>query len=67
MKTKTSWVNHIEPALELYNNRPYTTIKMTPNEKSNEQPPTAEYHTQIMKNPRFQMGNYVRVPDKRDF
>ena len=63
---KGNWLNHINNALDKYNNRVYGTPKMTPYEMSF----CAASHTPIpnlipKKLPKFQMGDFVRVPDKR--
>ena len=32
---KANWINHLQKALDVYNNKKHSTIKMTPFEKSN--------------------------------
>ena len=54
--------------LEKYNNRKHVTIKMTPTEMSTNKKliyPNNINNTQI-KPPKFQIGDFVRVPDKRN-
>ena len=62
---KACWLNHINSALDKYNNRVHTTTRMTPFESSNKpiDPPT---FVNKPKQPKFQVGDYVRVPDKRN-
>ena len=73
IESKGNWLNHINNALKKYNNRVHGTTKMTPFEMSFN---TAS-HTAIRaaspnlipnyskKLPKFQVGDFVRVPDKR--
>ena len=69
---KACWLNHLDTAMEKYNNRVHTTTKMTPFEANNTaklashkpiDPPT---FVNKPKQPKFQVGDYVRVPDKRN-
>ena len=62
---KACWLNHINSALDKYNNRVHTTTRMTPFEASNKpiDPPT---YVNKPKQPKFQVGDYVRVPEKRN-
>ena len=62
---KACWLNHINSALDKYDNRVHTTTRMTPFEASNKpiDPPT---FVNKPKQPKFQVGDYVRVPDKRN-
>ena len=74
---KGSWLNHLDAALQKYNNRVHTTTKMTPFEMSfksaiprsharsfaNLIPNINKLHTA---SPKFQVGDFVRVPDKRN-
>ena len=62
---KACWLNHINSALDKYNNRVHTTTRMTPFEASNKpiDPPT---FVNKPKQPKFQVRDYVRVPDKRN-
>ena len=63
---KGNWLNHINNALDKYNNRVHGTTKMTPFEMSF----TKLIHTASPKchaaSPKFQVGDFVRVPDKRN-
>ena len=78
------WLNHIDTALETYNNRVHGTTKMTPFEMSTNQrlipnkdnikiitrgareaPPVPTVQS-VEKLPKFQVGDFVRVPDKRN-
>ena len=86
------WLNHIDTALETYNNRIHGTTKMTPFEMSTntrsaygkQSPsgqrlipnnknkiitrgaPTVQSTQSVKKLPKFQVGDFVRVPDKRN-
>ena len=64
---KACWLNHLDTAMEKYNNRVHGTTKMTPFEMVTN---TNEIiNIKINKNekiPKFQVGDYVRVPDKRN-
>ena len=64
---KACWMNHLDAALEKYNNRVHGTTKMTPFEKVTNT--NKIINIKINKNekiPKFQVGDYVRVPDKRN-
>ena len=72
---KASWLNHLDAALQKYNNRVHTTTKMTPFEMSFNTLIRAASPNLIPKNdknnhnnklPKFQVGDFVRVPDKRN-
>ena len=75
---KACWLNHLDAAMEKYNNRVHGTTKMTPFEMSTNQkliPNNTEgalrnkfKNTEgaLRKQPKFQVGDYVRVPDKRN-
>ena len=69
---KACWLNHLENALDKYNNRVHGTTKMTPIEmstKTNTKPPKSNNNNNNNtqnKPPRFQVGDFVRVPDKRN-
>ena len=70
IESKGNWLNHINNALDKYNNRVHGTTKMTPCEMS--------FTTAIPNNklpkfraasptfPKFQVGDFVKVPDKRN-
>ena len=81
---KGNWLNHLDAALQKYNNRVHGTTKMTPFEMSfcaasqsaiRAAPPnlipnndnniinTAKLASHKL--PKFQLGDFVRVPDKR--
>ena len=63
-----NWLNHINNALDKYNNRVHGTTKMTPFEMSlNTAIPNPILNDKIKmpKFPKFQVGDFVRVPDKR--
>ena len=64
---KACWLNHLETAMEKYNNRVHGTTKMTPFEMVTNT--NKIINIKINKNekiPKFQVGDYVRVPDKRN-
>ena len=64
---KACWLNHIDAAMEKYNNRVHGTTKMTPFEMVTNT--NKIINIKINKNekiPKFQVGDYVRVPDKRN-
>ena len=74
---KGNWLNHLDAALDKYNNRVHGTTKMTLFEMSfntliratttaaspNLIPNNNKLHTA---SPKFQVGDFVRVPDKRN-
>ena len=64
---KACWLNHINNALDKYNNRVHGTTKMTPFEMVTN---TNKINNIKINNneklPKFQVGDYVRVPDKRN-
>ena len=64
---KACWLNHINNALDKYNNRVHGTTKMTPFEMVSNT--NKINNIKINKNeklPKLQVGDYVRVPDKRN-
>ena len=64
---KACWLNHLDAAMEKYNNRVHGTPKMTPFEMVTNT--NKINNIKINKNekiPKFQVGDYVRVPDKRN-
>ena len=70
---KACWLNHLDTAMEKYNNRVHGTTKMTPFEMSTNQKLIPNNTEGALRNnfknkqPKFQVGDYVRVPDKRNF
>ena len=66
------WLNHLDTAMEKYNNRVHGTTKMTPFEMSTNQKLIPNNTEGALRNnfknkqPKFQVGDYVRVPDKRN-
>ena len=66
---KGNWLNHIDAALKKYNNRVHGTTKMTPFEMSFKTAmpnPILDDKMKLPKLPKFQVGDFVRVPDKRN-
>ena len=74
---KGNWLNHLDAALQKYNNRVHTTTKMTPFEANKKpiDPPTFvnkpkqprdSYRSFAQSFAKFQVGDFVRVPDKRN-
>ena len=85
---KGNWLNHLDAALQKYNNRVHGTTKMTPFEMSFNNPRPRSYaqsyaqsYANLIPNndkvranataaspkfPKFQVGDFVRVPDKRN-
>ena len=66
---KGNWLNHLDAASQKYNNRVHGTTKMTPFEMSFKSAIPRSYANPIpndsKKLPKFQVGDFVRVPDKR--
>ena len=62
---KACWLNHLDTAMDKYNNRVHDTTKMTPFEANN-QPIDPHTFVNKPKQPKSQVGDYVRVPDKRN-
>ena len=71
---KGNWLNHLDAALQKYNNRVHGSTKMTPFEMStnkklipnnNNNTPKLAATLSSHKLPKFQVGDFVRVPDKR--
>ena len=62
---KACWLNHLDTAMEKYNNRVHTTTRTTPFEANNQpiDPPT---FVNKPKQPKLQVGDYVTVPHKRN-
>ena len=69
---KACWLNHLEDALTRYNNRVHGATKRTPfemstmNRQSSDKQSDQITRTQKSKPPKFQVGDFVRVPDKRN-
>ena len=70
---KGNWLNHLDAALQKYNNRVHTTTKMAPFEANKKpiDPPTfvnkpKQPHSFAQSFAKFQEGDFVRVPDKRN-
>ena len=61
---KGSWLNHLDAALDKYNNRVHGTTKMTPF-GANKKPIDPPTFVNKSKQTKFQVVDYVRVPDKR--
>ena len=76
---KGNWLNHLDAALDKYNNRVHGTTKMTPFEMSFNSTiratataaspnliPNNDNNNHNNKLPKFQVVDFVRVPDKRN-
>ena len=69
---KACWLNHLDTAMEKYNNRVHGTTKMTLFEMSTNQKLIPNNTEGALRNnfknkqPKFHVGDYVRVPDKRN-
>ena len=59
---KGNWLNHLDAALQKYNNRVHGTTKLTLFEMSVNTPIPNNHNNKL---PKFQVGDFVRVPDKR--
>ena len=66
IEDKGNWLNHLDAAVEKYNNRVHGTFKMTPFEMSTNQKLIPNNNNFKNKQPKFHVGHYVRVPDKRN-
>ena len=64
IECKGNWLNHLDASLQKYNNCVHGTTKMTPFEAKNKpiDPPTFVKPKQ----PKVQVGDFVRIPDKRN-
>ena len=67
---KGNWMNHLDAALQKYNNRVHGTTKMASFEESFIKPipnliPNNHNNIHNNKVPKFHVGDFVRVPDKR--
>ena len=65
---KTCWLNHLDAPLEKHDNRVDGTTKMTPFEMSTNtnKPKSHPIPNNNDKLPKVQVGDFVRVPDKRN-
>ena len=63
---KAWWLNHLANALQRCNNRVHGTTKKTPFEVSNDKPMSSLTPSKNNELPKFQVGDFVRVPDKRN-
>ena len=63
---KACWLNHLDTAMEKYNNRVHGITKMTPFGMSTNQKLIPNNNNFKNKQPKLQVGDYVRVPDKRN-
>ena len=62
---KGNWLMHLDAALQKYNNRVHGTTKMTPFETSNNSLIPSDNIINNNKFPKFQVGDFIGVPDKR--
>ena len=60
---KACWLNHLDTAMEKYDNCVHTTTSMTPFE-ANDQPIDPPTFVNKPKQPKLQVGDYVSVPNK---
>ena len=65
VECKACWLNHLDVALEKYNNRVHTLTRMTPFDASNDKP-IPNVKPSNTKLPKVQVGDFVAVPDKRN-
>ena len=69
IESNGNWLNNLDAALQKYNNRVHGTTKMTPFEIStnNKIIPNNNNHNNKLRatSPKLQVGDFVRVPDKR--
>ena len=63
---KACWLNHLDAAVEKYKTPVHTTTRLTPFEASNDKPISVLIPSNNKKIPKFQVGDYVGVPDKRN-
>ena len=66
---KICWLSHLAPSIEEYNNRKHGTKKMTPTEISADKKliyPKNNINNIQIQPPKFQIGGFVWVPDKRN-
>ena len=63
---KACWLNHLDTAMEKYNNRVHGNTKMTPVEMSTNQNLIPNNKNFKNKQPKFQVRDYVKDPDKRN-
>ena len=63
---KASWLNHLDPAMENYNNRVHGTTKMTPFKASNDKRRSSLIPSNNKILPKFQKGDFARVSDERN-
>ena len=62
---KACCLNHLDAALEKYNNRVHNTSRMTLFEASNDKPKSCLIPSNNTKLHKVQVGEYVRVPDQK--
>ena len=67
---KGNWLNHLDAALQKYNNRVHGTTKMTPFEATKLHSNNTEIRAKATTTSRvasrqLQVGDFVRVPDKK--
>ena len=61
---KACWLNHLDAALEKYNNHVHRAIHMTPFEANDKQIPNVIPRNNKL--PKFQVGDNVKVSDERN-
>ena len=63
---KACWLNYLGTAMEKYNTRVHTTTRMTPFEANKKPIDHPTFFVNKPKQPKFKVGDYVTVPDKRN-
>jgi len=66
---RANWIEKLDSVLKRYNNRKHGTTKLTPVEGSKKENENKVFQTmvdrRVFKPPRYNVGDLVRIPDKR--